>query len=256
MFARQTLTGGLDERIVFVHVPKCAGTSVDGAIRRLYRSAWDPVEGGRFQLDPGAANEVGDVFGRTTWEVRRSIVAYHLARPDSRYVTGHFQVDRALLDEFGDEYAFVTMLRHPVDRWLSHYFHNVYSPSDNRFHIESDIESFAETERARGIGQIYLSFFSGTGDMSPEERLDSEEVRRTAIENLERFDVVGILEEKNAFLDDFRRRFGVPLRMLRENTSSATRDEKDVSTEIRGRIREICAADIELYEEARRWSGR
>lgn len=254
-FAKTTVTGPLDSDIAFVHVPKCAGIAVDSAIRRAYRSVWTYEGHGIRRLHPGAADEVGDLYGRSNWSVRETVVAYHLARPRTRYVSGHFQVTSKLLERFGDDYAFVTLLRHPVDRWISHFLYNKYTPTDHRYHIHDDVETFLETERAKGIGQIFLAYFTGTGDVAPEERAQSGEILEAARANLQKFDLIGFVEEMGQFGDQFERRFGAPLDLVRRNENPAGEEERDFSPEEIERIEEHCAADLELYHLAREQFG-
>ena len=79
-FLRATVEGPLDEPICFVHVPKCAGITADSAIRRKYRSLWEYEGKGMRSLQPGAADEVGEMYGISNWHVRESVLAYHLAQ--------------------------------------------------------------------------------------------------------------------------------------------------------------------------------
>jgi hypothetical protein len=249
-FLEVSATGPLDARICFVHVPKCAGITVDSAIRRTYRSVWEQDGGSLHRLHPGACDEVGEAYPMSNWAVRETVTAYYLAQSDTRYVSGHFQVSERLLDRFGDEYAFITLLRHPVDRWISHYLYNTYTPEDHHYHIDADIEEFLETDRARGIGQIFLSYFSGTGEMDPDERAASDEVFAEAKANLGRMDLVAFVERMEEFNRQFEETFGQKLNLMRRNVNPATDDEKAVDPDVREKIREVCREDIELYEEA------
>ncbi len=242
--------GPPDASICFVHVPKCAGITVDSAIRRAYRSVWERDGDSLHRLHPGACDRVGEAYPASNWQVRETVLAYYLAREDTRYVSGHVQVSKGLLDEFSDEYAFVTLLRHPVDRWISHYLYNTYTPENHHYHIDANIEEFLKTERARGIGQIFLAYFSATGEMAPEQRAASDEIFAQAKANLERLDLVAFVERMEEFNDQFERHFGRRLHLMRRNVNPATEDEKSVDPGIRERIREVCREDIELYEAA------
>lgn len=254
-FVRTSATGPLEDDICFVHVPKCAGSSVDAAIRRKYRSVWDQDGRSLHKLDPRASDRSAEAMDATMWEVRRSTVGYFLGQKETRFASGHFQINERFLDKFADDYHFITMLRHPVDRWISHYWFNRYKDPSQDFYIEKEIESFLETDRARGIGQIFLAYFSGTGDMGPGERAASEAVYEEAKQNLARFDLVAFVEQMEAFNQSFADQFGTRLNLSRRNVSPATDEEKQVSPAVRERIRELCREDIELYEMAREKFG-
>lgn len=252
-FARTSLEGPLDEPIAFMRIPKCATTSVHRSLARAYRSVWLYEGSGIHLVHHGACDGAADVEGTTTWEMRRTALAYLLSHPDSRYVYGHYEVNGRLLDSFADEFNFITLLRNPVDRWISHYLYNKHLPRE-RYDIEVGMEDFLETRRGRGIGQIYTAYLTGTGDVPAEER-ESSEIRERARENLDAFELVGIVEEMDQFLEKFESRFGVELDVHRRNTTPAPEGAKEVGEELRARIREVCAADLELYEYARsKWT--
>lgn len=242
--------GPLDASICFMHIPKCAGTSVDSAIRRHYRSLWEK-DGSRAHkwLDPRAADRVSESTDESMWRMRRRIISYYLAQKETRFASGHFQISTELLDRFGSDYSFVTLLRDPVKRWISHYWFNRAKDSDQAFSIDTELNEFLETERARGIGQIFLSYFSGTGELSPEERA-TEQVMDQAIANMRRFDLIGFVEHMSDFTDKFQENFGAGLRVMRRNVSPVATEKRDVDPATRERIRDVCREDIQLHEQA------
>ena len=248
-FARTSVSGPLDDKIAFMRIPKCATTSVHYSIARAYRSVW-AYDGSGIQLvHHGACNRAADARGESTWEMRRAALAYHLSHPDSQYVYGHFEINRQILDAYADQFNFVTLLRNPVDRWISHYLYNKHLPRD-RYDIDVSMEEFLETERGRGIGQMYTAYLTGTGALTPDER-ETDEIRRLARENLEEFELVGIVERMDQFREEFEERFGIDIEVHRRNKSPAPEGAKDVGAELRAKIREVCALDVELFEYAR-----
>lgn len=254
-FLQRSLEGIPDDKVVFVRVPKCATTSIHTEIMRAYRSVW-AFEGQGIQLlHPGACDDVAEMRQIPTWDQRKAVVSYYLAHPKTRYVAGHFSIDGTMLARFADEYSFVTTLRDPVERWISHYLYNKHRErSDPRYDIEDDIESFLETERGRGIGQIALAYFSGSGDLSPEER-ETDEVQQRARENLRQFDVVGFVEDLPQFEREFGETLDFGIELEHRNQNPAPDDEKRVGDEVRAKIRDACEAEVRLYEWAREEFG-
>lgn len=248
-FVETSLTGSLDEPIAFMRIPKCATTSVHRCIARMYRSVWTFDGNGLHSVHHGACDGAAEATGASTWEMRRTALAYLLAHADAKLVAGHFEVNAELLEKFGDKYNFMTLLRDPVERWMSHYLYNKHLPRD-RYDITADMEEFVETPRGRGIAQMYTAYLSGTGNLSPNER-DTEEVRSRARENLKSFDLVGIVEEMETFEEQFFNKFGSELNVPRRNKSPAPEGAKDISPALRDKIREACSADLELYNYAR-----
>ncbi|MFB6375263.1 MAG: sulfotransferase family 2 domain-containing protein [Bradymonadaceae bacterium] len=248
---RATCSGPLRSAIAFVHVPKCAGTSVDRAIRRVYRSP-EVFEGhGIFGPNWHTADRVAAFRGGDDWAVRDIIACYYLERAETRYMTGHFRVGESLLDRFGEDYAFVTVLRDPVERWLSHFFFDRQHDQDHAYGIEQSLEAFVESERARRRAHIYQSYFSGCRPREDEEFDAGDDALARAKANLRRFEIVGFVEQLDEFAREFRERLGGDLRLIRVNRTPDDARRSEVPDEIRARIREMCQKDIELYEFAR-----
>jgi hypothetical protein len=248
-FGERSVTGEVSEPIAFMRIPKCATTSVHYELARAYRSVRSAGDHGIRLVHHGACDRAADIQGEPTWEMRRRALTYYLAHPDSRYVYGHYEVSGDILDAFHDEWSFVTLMRHPVDRWISHYLYNKYLPRD-RYDIDVSMEEFVETERGRGIGQMYTAYLTGTGHLGPDTR-DTDEIRREARENLEKFEVVGLVEQMDRFTDRLGDRFDIEVDPRRRNKSPAPEGASEVSDDLRDKIREVCQMDVELYEYAR-----
>ena len=250
-FAETTLRGPPDARIFFLHIQKCGGTSVDGAIRRLYRSArpdgWNTVA----HLQPRPAFLASKEVGMGMYSYRQQLAHYFLCNPDHQYVTGHFQVSPELVAAHEDEFDFVVLFRDPVKKWFSHYFFNKYK-SKSAGRIEADIDEYLETKRARDVGCDYVQLLTGNAD-EPTEVTRREEVQRAALDCLDRFSVVGVLEQLDRFRRDFREQFGRTLDILHRNRSPASDDDREretITPAIRERVEEICEPNKRIYEAA------
>ncbi|MFB6374645.1 MAG: sulfotransferase family 2 domain-containing protein [Bradymonadaceae bacterium] len=248
-FAETTLRGPPEARIFFLHIQKCGGTSVDGAIRRLYRSArpdgWDPVA----HLQPRPAYLASKEVGMGMYSYRQQLAHYFLSNPDNRYVTGHFQVSPELVAAHEDSVDFVVLFRDPVKKWFSYYFFNKYK-SKSAGRIESDIETYLGTKRARDVGCDYVQLLTGNAD---EETAVTrrEEVQQQALDCLDRFSVAGVLERLDDFRADFREQFGRSLNILHRNPSPASDDDREretITPEVRERVESICEPNKRIYE--------
>ncbi|QDG54564.1 hypothetical protein FIV42_28615 [Persicimonas caeni] len=250
-FIRQSVTRPVEDRIFFVHLPKCGGKSIDKAIRRVVRAVPGRRRGRIVSLDEPATTRAADAMGVSVWDVRDHLQAFYLSQDDVHYLRGHFQVREDLMERYAGEFAFVTVMREPVKRWISHYFFNRYK-KDDHFRIEIGLEEFVETERARDLGQMYLRYFSGTGQVEGSVGEDKD-VRDRARRNLERFELVGFLGELDDFRAKFEKRFGADLTTFKRNKNPAPKAalREELTPELRARIEELCEPDIELYEHAR-----
>ena len=239
-----------DCHLVFHHVPKTGGTSVGSAMRRRFpfshagfdqNAAYKMVEALYPQFDRTV------LFSDEYLRFRREYFLHLLAR-DVQCITGHFPFDEVAYDRFGSKYHFVTILRPPVARFISHYFDShLPTPDPERpFAITESLGDLLESERGRRMGRIYTEFFSGLFDR---QDLSSTIAIDSAKANLEHFSLVGFLENTEDFsrrlLNDYGLR--IKLRHLRRGPTSNERRQALITPDIEDRIRTICSSDIEIY---------
>lgn len=229
-------------RLVFHHLPKCGGTSVHQAIRRCF--PLDPRIEVRIAADASA--RTADQTGQTLFAVREGLLLYHMTLPRTAYISGHIPFSERVFQEYADQWSFITIIRHPVARWLSAYFDSRYPRVPGAYgSINMSLEEYLESPRGRAEGSACLSFFAGSTDGEPS-------VER-ALRTLRRFSVVGVLEELDAFASAFAARYGTSLKVphFNRNPVSVHVQKQKVTPEIWRRVEEICRPDLELYDAVR-----
>ena len=228
------------KRICFIHIPKCGGTSIRRAISSIYK----PWPLGRatdiISAREMAIREAEQLAGPRRNFVRTDLLNYHLALPAPRCVMGHYRFSRETIERYKDEWAFITIIRHPVDRWYSHYFYN--KNSNSIFNIAMELDEFVETNLARYLGSVYVSVVTGEPDY---ERLSVQE----AVDILRMFSIVGCLENLDKFCDDFKKHFGASLSIPHVNVTPKKQREgwERIPDAIHQKVVEVCQPDIEVY---------
>ena len=121
----------LKNNIIFLHVPKCGGTSVDYAIRRHYRKK-DRLVTINARASTNAANLISQInFPYETADdypilkMRENLLLYYMSQ-NMKYISGHFGFSEIGYRKFLGGYTFITILRDPVKRWISVYLFNRY----------------------------------------------------------------------------------------------------------------------------------
>ena len=227
--------------MVFHHVPKCGGTSVGRSIRRAYllsQGTVTPVESEK-AFDAAKQRAKGSV-GHVS-ELREMMLLYMLFS-DVRCVSAHIPFSDAAFDAFGDRYAFITILRDPVDRFISNYFWSHDRP-DAHYRIAEPLEDFLSTDRARAVGSTYARYFCGEpGHIFGTAQVDA------AVRNLHRMSFVGFLDQIDDFEAALHRLTGRRIRIGKENIrGTGSKRDAILSGPLRDKILEVCAADREIW---------
>jgi hypothetical protein len=253
--ARSLVRPYLDDRVCFLHLEKCGGTSVRAAIERA-QMHWKRWKRPEVRVGAYASTEAAQRLGMPMYTFREQLLHYQLARDDVPLVTGHVQLDASLVETYRSKWGFVVLLREPVRRWISYYFFNRYKPVDDYNKIDQSLEAFLETPEGQFRGQDYVRLLTSDGDRHRTHGPDapSQKAIADARRTLDAFDVVGVLEDVPGFIDRFKDRFGVRLEMGRKRTSPASKSQRDhqLTAPVRERIEEICRPNVAVYDYVRR----
>jgi hypothetical protein len=208
--------------ILYIHVPKCGGSSFGAALRARYFWSQATIE----LAAPAAATDPVAARYAARAEALRQLVTRRV-----RCIAAHARYDTALHDGAARDYAHVTLLRDPVARFVSHYHYlQRRHPDPSR---PDTLAAFLQTRDATRLATQYLFYFGGAAG--------TVAAARTA---LARFALVGDLAEPERFARGLRQLTGTPLPRLRRNRApSPTR----VPEALRPRIEALCAPDLEIW---------
>ncbi|WP_339382035.1 sulfotransferase family 2 domain-containing protein [Gloeocapsopsis dulcis] len=250
--------GSLDAKICFVHLHKCGGTSITQAIKSCYQSLSSITDNNTFHLNGAAASKAAHKSFENHLDsededyligkFREHLLLYHMYQSKIKYAAGHFSFSEIAYQNFSGKYAFVTVLRDPVKRWISAYLYSRYGQYATP-NLDEDFSDFLNSERAFKGGCLYVKSIGGldkTGNYTSEAAIER------AKENLHKFSVVGFLEHQEIFVKQFEQQFGRKLRIRKYNRTNKSKTFKKslISEEIEAKIREICRPDIEVYQYA------
>jgi hypothetical protein len=223
-----------DETIIFVHVPKAAGTTLSVVMKQVY-----PKET-IYSIPSGLTDtrEI-DALLRLPDEERRKI----------RVLQGHFVF--GLHRHLPQRSLYVTLLRDPVERVVSSYYYIL--KHENHFrHAEvaggkMSLVDYAESEKLYlNDGQTQILAGAAPGIAATREML--EQARRNVEQH---FAVVGLSERFDDSLALIRRCFGWPRRLYRScNVSTNKPGLAALPPGIVEHLRGLNPLDTELY----RWA--
>lgn len=229
---------------------KTAGTAVDHAMRTQVLGSVRSVLGSNKMrvLNPVKSDKSARKHSLSSQEQRIRTLKRWMNEPSICWISGHFRVEAELLDEYKSNVHFLTLLRDPVRRWISHYFYNAYKKRKH-YRIDENIEEFIDSERAKSYGRDYVSLLSGHRNVTS-ENLDS--AIDSACRNLHLMNFVGITEHMESLEAYLSYLYDTDIKFSSRRASPVSKQFRDsvLTTEIRQKIFDVCAPDRAVYEYA------
>jgi hypothetical protein len=246
------------ELLIFFHIPKTGGTTMENLIERIrpgpiFNAACGPTKS---SLLVRPTQQIAGKLSGLAPERRRAV----------RFVIGvHLALDVATL--FEQPSKFFTIVRHPVERAISSFFHlrtEAHLPSYN-FTRNMTLEEYLDGRLGLDAHNQQVRMLSGCPDLDlpwsedgrpiplpPVERAHLEKAKRNIEEH---FLIAGQLQNFAAIVWYLKRLYGWPLArcFYRDRNVNETRPiVKDVSPSTLARLAEWNQFDLELYE----WVGK
>lgn len=238
-------------RIVFMHMPKCGGTSYSEAMYATVplnhrigvidaHSTRRAAAMKHFGKDDLSLCHEDTDTGHHVFRLREDLLVQHMAW-DTMLIHGHVLWSDIAFKHFGGLYKFVTIMRDPIERTFSN-----FRMAARMGNSDSDLDAYFDGPLARRQATVFLRYLTGQND------IDDDAIPaaiQTAKERLHQFAIVGFLEERNQFLEAYKQAFGVRLALPKLNV--APNPGAKVPAHHLDRLAALCAPDIEIYHYAR-----
>jgi hypothetical protein len=242
-------------RIFYLHIPKCGGNSIDSAFKKHFRPG-SVFKEDSFASNKGAENYFKDIVNSQQLSIennlylqkyREAILLYNMYIEKYYYISGHFSFSDIVYDLFKNQYRFVTILRNPVQRFISEFFFNKYKQKIT-FNIDEGLDMFSNSPRGIEYGLKYVKMLGGYGKKAD---IDLKDAIQNAKENLAKFDIIGILEDLNNFEKQIKDKLDISLKIGHKNKNPIkVPAKKKVSDKNLEKIKRLCRPDEEIYEFA------
>ncbi len=252
---KTALGRGIAHPCLFLHLPKCGGTSLAEA---LYAAV--PLHRRVGVIDAIATRRAAAIhaFGRDdawlchddleagaeTFDLRERLLLTH-ACWQTTLIHGHVLfTDRVEQHVLGD-YRVVTVMRDPVRRAISNYRMALAAGI-----APADVDEWLASPIGRQHATAALRYLSGRASV-PEAEADS--AFAVAMRRIEQFAIIGFLEDLPGFISAFAGMMGVRLSLGRANEArgpAVSLDDGQMK-----RLEAMCAYDIALYRRAREIFG-
>lgn len=223
--------------LAFIHIPKCAGTTLNSIIEQNYRKG----EVARF-----TCRRMQELTPEQREVLERGF-------PGAKVVRGHMVY--GIHQYLKQEVTYFSILRHPVDRVISNYFYAKELPTHQLYErINSEnlsLLDFATRGLSPGLDNGQTRYLSGFGNpiIGPKQRAPCPaEMLLVAKANAETFALVGTTKRFDEFVLLAGERFGWrKLSYLSRNVRADRPKAKDYPQSVLDAIAEQNPLDMALY---------
>lgn len=234
-------------KIFFCHVPKCAGTALSKAVSRQAYPLHQQFLIPNLTVSLEAANKAASICSFSKVEARQTILAYNLSLDKYKYGRSHIYCRPSLVEALRDRWHFITILRNPIERWISEYTYNTYK-SHKWVKNKLQLEDYLQSAKGKGTGESFLRYFS---NIPYPYHGDPQIYIEEAVKNLRSFSVVGTIENFDEWCNTFENVFGKKLIVERMNTSPKKEIIEQIKNDdlIMKKIANLCESDMSIYQQ-------
>jgi hypothetical protein len=219
--------------LISVHVPKSGGSSFRRALELAYTPEGIFMDYSDRPLDPASPMNVDP-----TGFLERSLQKYRGDLQDKRVIHGHFWIKK--YDLLTHKCPRIVFLRHPVDRFISHYYFWLNQPRHGHTVHDYILDyklTLLQSARVPSLRYFYTQHFFRDVDMAF-------------------FDFVGFSETSDDDVRKLNRLIGIQFDVGRINTNTyegydAVRSKIAEDSATLNLLRDLLADDIRFYESVR-----
>lgn len=261
-------------KFAFVHVPKSGGISIDLAMREQFARPGEArfSREGAIEMSLTTFNkEITDLdsiaqFSDHHARQLNGLLAYHLTQ-NWQYISGHVSTNQHIIENFAQQYHFITVLREPVSRFISNYIYNkltnslpIMAPNNlNSDNLIAEVGHILAHRRGWQMASVMSMCITGR---FAKDAADAQKIQSEFADNLAAYKVVGFLDNLDSFSKQIKQLSNKQINIGNHNTTDSFLDEKKQHVKstlqnyfnepnVKAQLEHLCRFDIENYQRAK-----
>ncbi len=261
-------------KFAFVHVPKSGGISIDLAMREQFAKPGEArfSREGAIEMSLTTFNkEITDLdsiaqFSDHHARQLNGLLAYHLTQ-NWQYISGHVSTNQHIIENFAQQYHFITVLREPVSRFISNYIYNkltnslpIMAPNNlNSDNLIAEVGHILAHRRGWQMANVMSMCITGR---FAKDAADAQKIQSEFADNLAAYKVVGFLDNLDSFSKQIKQLSNKQINIGNHNTTDSFLDEKKQHVKstlqnyfnepnVKAQLEHLCRFDIENYQRAK-----
>jgi len=248
-------------KVAFMHIPKCAGSSIMEALRESDKMAWEGhVDGPKTRSDYVyyyLDNQLQNSFLEVEKEIYKFRQTLLIEKFNKNYpiISGHVPFLHSLKSNYSS-YFFFTVVRNPIDRFLSAFnfalqlgkLEAVNLDLVQARGIDYSFEKYLESEQAILEGNLLTLFLGEYG----KEKLDFTVLEKRAYMGVTCFDFIGTSENVKEISNTLKKNKLIQHEIGKTNVTKAINHNQVKTTQNltnfqKNKIQELCQRDDDIY---------
>lgn len=254
-------------KVAFMHIPKCAGTSIMQCLRRHHRTSWQGHVDGPITRLEYMKNFTNDSDSQDVSQIEHSIYRHRQSilldyfRRGYPIISGHVPFLASLKSSYPD-YFYFTVVRNPLLRWLSCFNYAVkkkfykeitYELIDEKG-VTYALDVMMDSETGFFEAKVLSLFFGEAGKFI--YNLNNRKISNNNIVHI--FDYIGHTENI-AKTEERLREEGIitsrsDIGMYNQSNEKKKKDKhiaylESMTPKQRTRLENLCESDLEIYEK-------
>lgn len=249
------------KKVAFMHIPKCAGSSVMSSLRKNDTTSWaGHIDGPETRVTYAhyMANQPPKwnlEFERELYKLRQVLLINKFKK---RYpiISGHVPFIHTLKETY-PEYYFFTIIRSPISRFLSAFNYEIAQQKTGDTYlklienkgIDYAFDQYLDSERAILEGNLLSIFLSECG----KQELDFKVIEEKAFRGINYFDFIGTTENIGLVTEELQKQKLIVSNIENKNVTNKKQNTTAIKTQDnlqesqKNKVKELCKIDEKLY---------